>query len=201
MIRIVLIDDHPLAVKGIGAWLTGTGRFTIAGTAGTAAAALELLESLDPLPDIVILDIALGGEDGLAVIPVLKQTAQKRKAPLPGIVVCSMYEDPFLIQNALEAGAGAYITKSADIAEILTAIDAVLAGETYVNPAYEIPARKWASAGLSTREREIVALIKQSLNNKQIAKMMGISIRTVENHLSHIYIKTNTYSRSELAER
>jgi NarL family two-component system response regulator LiaR len=111
-----------------------------------------------------------------------------------------MYEDPFLAQNALDTGARTYITKSADIREIIAAIDAALAGEPYLNPAYELPTRKWASAGLSVREREIVALIKQSLSNKQIAKKMGFSVRTVENHLSHIYAKTNTNSRSELAE-
>jgi NarL family two-component system response regulator LiaR len=201
MIRVVLIDDHPLAINGIGAWLSAAGRFTIAGAAGSTAGARELLESLDPLPDVVILDIALGGENGLAVIPALKEIAQERQAPLPGIVVCSMYEDPFLVQNAFDAGAGAYIAKSADIKEIITAIDAVLAGETYTNPSCEIPAQKWVSIGLSTREREIVAMIKQSLSNKQIAEKMGISIRTVENHLSHIYIKTSTASRNELAER
>jgi NarL family two-component system response regulator LiaR len=200
VIRVTLIDDHPFTIEGIGKWLAETGRFTIAGTAGTVAGARELLQSLDPLPDIVVLDISLRGEDGLAVIPALKETARKRKAPLPGIVVCSMYEGPFFARTAIDAGAGAYITKTSDLGEIITAIDAVLAGKTYLNPAYEIPMRQWASAGLSVRERKIVALIKQSLGNKQIAKKMGISIRTVENHLSHIYVKTNTYSRDELAE-
>jgi NarL family two-component system response regulator LiaR len=200
VIRVVLVDDHPLAINGISAWLSAAGGFAIAGAAGTTAQARELLESLDPLPEVVILDIALGGENGLAVIPALKETARKRKAPLPGIVVCSMYEDPFLVQSAFDAGAGAYVAKSSDIREILRAIDAVLAGKTYINPAYEIPARRWASAGLSAREREIAAMVKQSMSNKQIAEKLCISIRTVENHLSHIYVKTNTYSRSELAE-
>jgi NarL family two-component system response regulator LiaR len=196
----MLIDDHPLAVNGIGAWLTASGRFAIAGTAGTVGEAQALLESLDPLPQVLILDIALGTENGLAVIPAVKETAKKRKAPLPGIVVCSMYEDPFLIQTAMDAGAGAYIAKSADIREIVTAIDAVLAGGTYINPAYEMPVRKWASSGLSGREREIVALIKRALSNKQIAKNLDISVRTVENHLAHIYVKTNIWSRAELTE-
>jgi NarL family two-component system response regulator LiaR len=201
MIPVVLIDDHPLAVNGIGAWLTASGRFSIAGTAGTLGEAQVLLESLDPLPPVLILDIALGTEDGLAVIPALKEIARERKVPLPGIVVCSMYEDPFLIRTAMDAEAGAYIAKSADIQEIITAIDAVLTGETYINPAYQMPVEKWASSGLSGREREIVALIKRSLSNKQIARRLKISIRTVENHLSHIYVKTNTYSRDELAKR
>jgi NarL family two-component system response regulator LiaR len=200
MVPVVLIDDHPLAVNGIGAWLTATGRFTIAGTAGTLGEAQALLESLDPLPSVVILDIALRTENGLAVIPAVKEIARQRKIPLPGIVVCSMYEDSLLIQAAMDAGAGAYIAKSADIQEIITAIDTVLAGKTYFNPVYQISLEKWASSGLSGREREIVALIKQSLSNKQIAKRLKLSIRTVENHLSHIYVKTNTYSRNELAE-
>jgi NarL family two-component system response regulator LiaR len=59
MIRVVLIDDHPLAINGIGAWLAAAGRFVIAGTAGTVAQARSLPESLDPLPDAAILDIAL----------------------------------------------------------------------------------------------------------------------------------------------
>jgi NarL family two-component system response regulator LiaR len=200
MVAIVLIDDHPPVINGIGAWLTASGRFTVAGTAGSLGAAQVLLENLEPWPAVVILDIVLGADDGLAVIPALKEIAQKRKVPLPGIVVCSMYEDPFLIQTAMDAGAGAYITKSADSDKIITAIDAVLAGETYLNPEYKIPVQKWTSRGLSGREREIVALVKQGLSNKQIAKRMQISIRTVENHLSHIYIKTNTYSRDEMKE-
>jgi NarL family two-component system response regulator LiaR len=199
MIPVVLIDDHPLAVNGIGAWLTDSGRFTIAGTAGTLDQARVLLEGLEPWPAVLILDIALGAEDGLALIPVLKGIAQKRKAPLPGIVACSMYEDPFFVQTAMDAGTGAYVAKSADIQEIITAIDTVLTGETYINPACQLPAGKWASSGLSSREREIVALVKRSLTNKQIAKHLYISLRTVENHLSHIYVKTNTYSRAELA--
>jgi NarL family two-component system response regulator LiaR len=196
----MLIDDHPLAVNGIGAWLTASGRFTIAGTAGTPGEAQALLENLDPLPAVIILDIALGAENGLALIPAVKETAQKREAPPPRIVVCSMYEDPFLIQTALDAGAGAYIAKSADIQEIITAIDAVLAGNTYINPSCRTPVLKWASTALSLREREIVALIKQSLSNKQIAERLKLSVRTVENHLSHIYVKTNTCSRTELAK-
>jgi NarL family two-component system response regulator LiaR len=200
MTSVLLIDDHPLAVNGIGAWLTSLERFTIAGTAGTVGEAQALLESLDPFPQALILDIALGTENGLAVIPAVKKTAKKRKAPLPGIVVCSMYEDPFLIQTAMDAGAGAYITKTADFQEIVTAIDAVRAGKTYINPAYQMAVRKWASSGLSRREREIVALIKRSLSNKKIAKNLEISVRTVENHLSDIYVKTNVWSRAELAE-
>jgi NarL family two-component system response regulator LiaR len=200
MIQVVLIDDHPLVINGIGAWLSATGRFSIAGTAGSIAEAQALLESLKSPPPLVILDIALGGESGLAVIPLLKEICEKKNAPLPGIVVCSMYDDIFVIQNAFHAGAGAFVSKSADISEIITAIDTVLAGETYLNDKYKVLMQQWAASGLTPREREIAALIKQSLSNDQIAQKMAISVRTVQNHLAHIYVKTNTHSRAELAQ-
>ena len=88
MTTIALIDDHPLAINGIGAWLKGTGRFEIAGTAGTLAEAGALMERLETLPDVVILDVSLGADDGLSFIPALKEICAKRNAALPGILIC-----------------------------------------------------------------------------------------------------------------
>lgn len=197
MISVVIIDDHPLAVNGIGAWLRGTGRFTIAGAAGTLAEARALFERLPVMPEIVILDISLGSEDGLTLIPALRELCEKRGMKEPGVIVCSMYEDPFLVQRAIASGAAAYTAKSADMGEILTAIDAVLEGKSYVNPKYRVEAQN-RPRPLSPREIEIVSLVKQSLSSAQIAKRLGISVRTVENHLSHIYDKTGAASRAEL---
>ncbi|MDR1586786.1 MAG: response regulator transcription factor, partial [Treponema sp.] len=101
---------------------------------------------------------------------------------------------------AFDAGADAFISKSADIQEIITAIDTVLAGEKYLNDKYKMLIQQGASSGLTARERQITALVKQSLSNEGIAKKMGISVRTVQNHLAHIYVKTNTHSRTELAQ-
>jgi len=198
MTSIVLIDDHPLATNGIGAWLNGTGRFTVSGTAKNIAEASALMEQLNSLPDIIILDISLGTEDGLDFIPLLKKICARRNAPMPGILVCSMYEDPFLVQHAMDSGARAYVAKSAESKEILAAIYALLEGCAYVNPRYRIttPKRSWSL--LTRRENEIVACIKQNMNNKQIAKRLNITVRTVENHLSHIYLKTDSISREDL---
>jgi len=198
MIKIALIDDHPLAINGIGAWLTSTGRFEITGTAGTLKEAAALMKKLDPLPAVVILDISLGEEDGLEFIPALMEICVKRKAALPGILVCSMYEDAFLIQRAIDLGARAYVPKSAESNEILTAIDALLAGDTYINKKFKAQKQKQNLQSLTRRENEIVALIKQSLSAKEIAKRLKISLRTVENHLVHIYTKTGYSSREEL---
>jgi NarL family two-component system response regulator LiaR len=200
MISIVLIDDHPFATNGIGAWLNGTGRFTVCGTAKNLVEASALMEKLENLPEIIILDISLGIEDGLDFIPMLKEICAKRNASVPGILVCSMYEDPFLIQRAIDSGAGAYVSKSAESGEILTAIDALLGGGSYINPRYNIKEPKHSWSLLTRRENEIVACIKQNMNNKQIAKRLNIAIRTVENHISHIYYKIGTSSREELLE-
>jgi len=198
VIHIVLIDDHPLAINGIGEWLRTTGRFAIAGTASTLAEAHALMEQLKKLPEIIILDVSLGTEDGLSFISELEKICKERKTAVPGVLVCSMYEDPFLIQRAFDAGAKAYIAKSAEAGEFITAIDAILAGNTYINPKYQLQTDKYSA--LSKRENEIAALVKQALTTQQIAKRLGISVRTVENHLAHIYVKIDASSRGELLE-
>ena len=197
---IVIIDNYPMVANGIGAWLNATGRFVVYGIAENLTEASALMERLKNLPEIIILDISMGSEDGLDFIPMLEEICAMRDAPMPVILVFSMYEDPFLVQRALDAGARAYISKAAEPGEFLAAIDALLKDGVYVDPRYRIITPKHSWSLLSGRENEIVACIKQNMNNKQIAKRLNISIRTVENHVSHIYIKTGTSSREELLE-
>ena len=83
MTSIALIDDHPMLTNTLGAWLEATGRISVAGTAKNLTEARTLIESLDPLPHIIILDISLGKEDGLAFIPQLKKSAPKEKKTAP----------------------------------------------------------------------------------------------------------------------
>jgi DNA-binding NarL/FixJ family response regulator len=195
---IVLIDDHPLAINGIGTWLSSTGRFTVAGIAGNLAEAESLLKSLNPLPEIIILDVSLGTEDGLKFMPIVKEITAKKNVPCPKVLVCSMYEDPFLIQRAIDSGADAYVAKSEELGEIIKAINAILAGEKYVDAKYHLEIDKNSWKNLTERENEIAFLVKQSLSNRQIAKRLGLSKRTIENHLAHIYDKTGISSRAEL---
>jgi len=163
------------------------------------------MKELDPLPQIVILDISMGSgkqsavqEDGLTFIPELKKICKERKAPMPDVLVCSMYEDPFLVQRAMDLGAKAYVAKSAVAEEITAAIDAILAGETYTSVKVKTQNKNKTFLALTRRESEIVSLVKQSLTNQQIAKMLGLSNRTVENHLQSIYEKTGVASREKL---
>ena len=200
MVSIALIDDHPLAINGIGQWLISTGRFFISGTAKNLKEADELLRGLNSLPKIIILDISLEADDGLEFIPKLKYVCEERKESIPKILVCSLYEDPFLVKRAVEAGANAYVPKSAELDEILKAIDALLEGGFYINPKYMTDKPHEAWSVLTSRENEIVTLLKRNISPGQIAKRLNISKRTVENHLAHIYVKTNTNSREELLE-
>jgi DNA-binding NarL/FixJ family response regulator len=205
MIYIALIDDHPMLTNAIGVWLEATGRFTIAGTAANLTEARTLMKKLDPMPQIVILDISMGSggkaavqEDGLTFIPELKKICEERKTPMPDVLVCSMYEDPFLVQRAMELGAKGYVTKSAVAGEITAAIDALLAGRTYAGVKSKKRDQKKTFHALTRRENEIVSLVKQSLPNQQIAKMLGLNNRTVDNHLRSIYEKTGVASRKAL---
>jgi len=199
MIPILLIDDHQMVASAIAAWLRADGRFSIAATAATLDQARSLMEQLDPLPKIIILDVSLGKEDGLTLIPDLKTLCEKRKAPLPGILVWSMHEDPFLIQRAMELGAAAYVAKSAKSEEFLAAIEVILKGVPRINTENQRRKEQLRDGfGLTRRENEIAALVKQSLTAGQIAKRLGISTRTVEKHLERIYVKTETSSWEEL---
>jgi NarL family two-component system response regulator LiaR len=198
MTSIFLIDDHPIVSNGIGVWLAATGRFSIAGTAENLSQAGTLLAHLDMLPHVVILDVRLEKESGLDFISEIKKISGKRKEPVPRILICSVFEDPLLIQQAIELGADGYIPKSSGTGEILAAIDAILAGNTYDNPKYRIGEQHHAFASLTPREKEIIVLRKQSLTNEEIAERQEISVRTVENHLAHIYSKTGVNSWDEL---
>jgi len=199
MIPVLLIDDHQMVTSAIAAWLRADGRFFISGNAATLEQARNLIEQLDPLPQIIILDVSLGKEDGLTLIPEIRTLCEKRKAPTSGILVWSMHENSFLIQRAMELGAAAYVAKSAKSEEFLAAIEAILQGVSYINTKYrESQDKRQDSFRLTSRENEIASLVKQSLSASQIAKRLGISIRTVEKHLERIYIKTDTSSWEEL---
>jgi len=125
---------------------------------------------------------------------------QKRKIPMPCVLVCSMYDDPFLVQRAMDLGAKAFVSKSAVAGEMMSAIDAILAGGTYTSVKKETQEQNKLFLALTKRENEIVSLVKQSLSNEEIAKMFGVNNRTVEKHLEAIYEKTGVSSRKELIE-
>jgi NarL family two-component system response regulator LiaR len=188
MQTVFLVDDHVMVRRGLEVRLTATGRFRIAGEASALAEARKLFEALEDPPDLVILDLELGDDNGLEFIGTLKERGGK----MPAVLVYSVFEDPFRIQSALHLGARGYVSKSAGEAEFLAAVDSVLAGKIWLDPHLELKnaAAPDIYAVFTRREREILELVLQRFDNASIAKKLALETRTVENYLSRIYAKT-----------
>jgi NarL family two-component system response regulator LiaR len=198
--RVLIIDDHPMMRRGFGDCLMDTGRFLIAGEAESLEAGRALLEHFKDMPDLIVLDIGLGDENGLDFIKIAGELCAARKLRAPPVLVYSVFEDPFRVQAAMQMGALGYVSKSAGEPELLRAIDRALTGERYIDGKFEVTAQQ--NEGLydlfTRREREILMLVKQHCDNRRIAALCGITARTVENHLSHIYYKTGLKNREQL---
>ncbi|MDR1930285.1 MAG: response regulator transcription factor [Treponema sp.] len=198
MQTVFLVDDHVMIRRGLEARLTAAGRFRIAGEAAALDEARRLLGALEEPPDLVILDLELGDDNGLELIGALKERGGK----MPAILIYSVFEDPFRIQAALHAGAMGYVSKSAGEAEFLAAVDAVLSGGPWLAPHLELKSAAAPDiyARFTRREREIFELVLKRLDNAAIAKKLSLKTRTVENYLSRIYSKTGAAARSGLLD-
>jgi len=202
--NVLLIDDHPLINRGLASYLEETGRFKVSGQVNSLAEAKQFIEATAEqranIPDLIILDIMLGEENGLDFLPFLDNFCKRKTIFKPPVLICSVLEDPFRIQTAIKLGASGYILKTGNMNDLLKAIDNVLNGEKHIIDIHNI--RLNAVSGkysyFTKRELEVLDLIKQNKTNQQIAKIMYISVRTVENHVSNIYIKTGKQNRLEL---
>jgi len=197
--NVLLIDDHPLINRGLASFLEETRRFTVYGQVNSLTEARNFTEA-NEVPSLIILDIMLGEENGLDFLPFLVNLCKKKKVPKPPVLICSVLEDPFRIQTALKLGADGYVLKTENMTDLLRAIDTILRGEKYIADVHNIKYSEVQDkySYFTKREIEILDLIKQNKTNQQIAKITCLSIRTVENHVSNIYIKTGKKNRLEL---
>jgi len=199
--KVLLIDDHPMTNKGVATSLEETGRFSICAQVTTLNDAKRHIEKAGKLlPSLVILDIILGEENGLDFLPFLENHCRREKTTKPHVLVCSVLEEPFLIQSAIKNGASGYVSKAEGEAQLIAAIDAVLRGEVYLSERHS--AKALQSLGLyeklSKSEIKVFELLKKNKANKEIARELNVAIRTVENHVSNIYFKTQAKNRQEL---
>ena len=199
--NVLLIDDHKMVNSGIAVILEETGRFKVTGQVNTLNEAKQFIETnINELPSLILLDIMLGEENGLDFLPFLVKFCKSKKIKKPPVLVCSVLEEPLRIQTAFDRGAAGYISKAGSKAELLTAIDTVLNENKYISD--EHSAKVMKSYDLYTkftkREIEIFHQIKNHKSNNQIADKLGLSIRTIENHISNIYYKTGTKNRQGL---
>jgi DNA-binding NarL/FixJ family response regulator len=203
MNSIVIIEDHPVMRKGLAAWFAGTGRWQILGIAADLAEARDMFSEIAALPDLLLLDIRLNPQDGSAeeaigldLIPWLRE----RFGKIPPTVVYTQLDDYAHVNAALGFGVLGYVCKYRSEEELETVLHAALRGEVSVDKALELKLKNVEGTQklLTRREAEILAHIRNGRSNKRIALALGISPRTVENHLARIYYKTGIASRSDL---
>jgi len=202
--RLLLADDHPMMLEGLSRLLEPD--YDVVGAVTDGPALLEAAALLRP--DLVIADISMPGIDGIEVTRRLLKVVPEAR-----VLILSMHTEPSWIRTAFEAGAHAYLSKSAAPEEIELAIREVLKGRFYVSPevtraavvfAVKDPERfagMWRASAevLTPRELDIVRLVGKGLGNKEIAHELGVSVATVRTHLNRVYDKLGPGSRVELA--
>jgi DNA-binding NarL/FixJ family response regulator len=192
-IRILIVDDHPMVREGLVARLQAVPRFDVVGEAGNRAEALAQLDTAQP--DVVLMDVGLKDANGIAL-------GGEMLAARPSIklLMFSMYDNPEYVQRALTAGARGYVLKDAPAQEIVSAIDAVAAGGTFLSAA--VSGRLFRGQApkpvLTPRESEILSALGRGASSKQIARELDLSVRTVEAHRQSIKRKLELDGQAEL---
>jgi NarL family two-component system response regulator LiaR len=195
---MVIVEDHPLMRKSLAGFFAGSGRWLVLGTASNLEDAKVLLSVPEMArADILLLDIHLGNDWGLDIIPWLHEQGGEK---IPAVVVYSGFDDYAHVSAALSLGARGYVSKEQNETELEAALKIVLSGRIYTDKTAELNLQTVANTiGLLTRrEADIFFLVNQGLSNQQIAEKLKISRRTVENILSCIYDKTGITSRLDL---
>jgi DNA-binding NarL/FixJ family response regulator len=193
-IRLVLADDHTLFRAGIRALLDDLDWVEVIAEAGNGVEALQLIGV--HRPDVALLDISMAGMSGLDLTARLAI-----EHPDVRVVILSMHANKEYVLQALRAGAVAYVLKDADTVELGLALKAVIRGETYLSPAistqvvagYVRQASEERLDPLSQRQRETLRLIAEGQTTHEIARQMGISIKTAEKHRAQIMIRLDIH--------
>jgi len=192
-IRLFLVDDHPLVRDGLRARLSAVPRLEIVGEAGNANEALAQIEGARP--DLVLMDVGMKDMNGIDLAALLLQ-----RHPDLRVLMLSMYDNPEYVQRALQVGARGYVLKDAPAAEIIAAIEAVAAGGTFLSPA--VSQRLFRNQApkplLTPRESEILTALGRGQSSKQIARELGLSVRTVEAHRQNIKRRLEIDGQAEL---
>lgn len=200
-IRILIADDHAVVRSGLRGLLKADPDLEVVGEANDGMETLRLAETLHP--DMVLLDIRMPPENGI-------KTAKRLKEKHPELIVLflTMHEEESLLHAALRAGAAGYVIKRAEESEIIQAIHVASHGDIYVHPAMTRALlhqpittehrRGSQLTALTRRELDVLRLLAKGNTNRQIAGLLGLSVRTVENHRASLMGKLGLVSRVEL---
>jgi DNA-binding NarL/FixJ family response regulator len=195
----MLVDDHPLVRSGLEQLLAGADGIEVVGTFATGREAVESV--IEMSADVALMDISMPGMDGIAATRALLA-----KRPATRVVMLTSFAEAEMVLSALDAGASGYLLKDAEPEEVIRAIKATVLGDAPFSPRAAralLGARDRGAPqeSLTAREEEVLTLVGEGLANKQIARRLGISEKTVKAHLTHIFERLGVQSRTEAALR
>jgi len=202
MIKVIIADDHGVVRAGLRALIRGEPSFNLIAEATGGTEAVYLATKLKP--DILLLDLSMPDLDGITVTQKVKEASPKTK-----MLILTVHEDEGLLRKAIQSGASGYVLKRAAESELIAAMNIVLRGDLYIDPALtrtlfvDNPAKTKAAnleliEPLTPRELDVLKLIVQGYTNRQIASELSISTRTVEGHRSNLSDKLGLHNRVEL---
>lgn len=193
-----VVEDHTLTNIGIRHLLKEKKNLTCLGFASNKIETLFQLAELNSqnnLPQIITLDLFLGDDSGIDLLKEIKE-----KYPNQKVLVYSMYENPGIVSLVLENKADGFVQKSSPESELLKAVTQILSGETYIQPNLISPlfVYKTLFDGLTRQEQTILKKVIERKTNHQIATELNITLRSVENYMSRIYMKTDCKNHEQL---
>lgn len=195
-IRVMIVDDHTMVRRGLATFLKVFDDLELAGEAGSAQAAIQLCAKLQP--DVVLMDMVMPDMDGATATRLIR-----KQSPLIQVLALTSFKEEILVQSALQAGAIGYLLKDVSADELAQAIRSAHAGratlsseaaQALVHAASQPPAPGF---DLTERERVVLVLMVEGLNNTQIAGRLTVSPSTVKSHVSNILSKLGVASRTE----
>ncbi len=204
-IKIVIVDDHAILREGLKTVLLSDSKYEVVGEATNGDEAIEV--TLDKKPDIVIMDIAMPGKNGIEATKIIKNTLPDIK-----VLVLTMHDNYNYILDALSAGINGYILKISDMSEIFKAVEQIMQGEDYfakdvtlnalkkIEKGEHIPEKTADDFYLTKREKEVLKLIAEGHTYRKIAEMLFISHYTVINHRQNIIQKLSLNNNAELVQ-
>ena len=192
-IRIMLVDDHAVVRSGLGAFLSVNPDLELVGEAENGEQAVARANILKP--DVILMDLMMPVMDGVAAIAIIK-----KQNPAIQIIALTSFQEDELVQNALKNGAIGYLMKNVSARELAAAIRAVKDGKMTLSPEAAqalVHASQQAqeTESLTEREREVLKLMVEGLNNAEIAERLVVSLSTVKYHISNILMKLGVDNR------
>jgi len=195
-IRVMIVDDHTMVRRGLSLFLKSYDDVELVGEADGGPAAIDLCGKVDP--DVVLMDMKMPEMDGVTTTRLIH-----KQYPGVRIIALTSFKEGNLIQNVLQAGAIGYLLKDVSAEDLIKAIRSAQQGHSTISPdAAEVLIRASnepprPGADLTAREREVLALMTEGLNNTQIAARLVVSPSTIKSHVSNVLSKLSVASRSE----